>query len=44
MVASGLSGLTYVLAFLKEITPEIEKYAPLAANEAETIILSAKGD
>ena len=42
-VTSGFIGLTDVLAFLKEITPEIEKSAPIAANTTDTIILMAKG-
>ena len=42
--AFGLSGLTDVLAFLKEITPEIEKNDPIAAKETEAIILNAKDE
>ena len=42
-VTSGFVGLTDVFAFLKDITPAIEKKAPIPAKTTEAKTLNNKG-
>jgi len=43
VAALGVVGLTLVLAFLKDTTPEIEKIVPVAARAVKMVALRMKG-